>query len=115
MKAYLDKYPTTLDYDIDYLNKNKKNRDFNEYNCYIIRIGEKKILDYYLNMANDILQLLNTNKTDVKKLFRNIAVKFENKSSNNINNINEGNNKFINNLLKYKNYLTFILPLLIIN
>lgn len=76
---------------------------------------EKKILDYYLNMANDILQLLNTNKTDVKKLFRNIAVKFENKSSNNINNINEGNNKFINNLLKYKNYLTFILPLLIIN
>ena len=115
MKAYLDKYPTTLDYDIDYLNKNKKNMDFNEYNCYIIRIGEKRILDYYLNMANDILQLLNTNKTDVKKLFRNIAVKFENKSSNNINNINEGNNKFINNLLKYKNYLTFILPLLIIN
>lgn len=89
--------------------------DFNEYNCYIIRIGEKRILDYYLNMANDILQLLNTNKTDVKKLFRNIAVKFENKSSNNINNINEDNNKFINNLLKYKNYLTFILPLLIIN
>ena len=84
MKAYLDKYPTTLDYDIDYLNKNKKNMDFNEYNCYIIRIGEKRILDYYLNMANDILQLLNTNKTDVKKLFRNIAFKFENKSSNNI-------------------------------
>ena len=70
MKAYLDKYPTTLDYDIDYLNKNKKNMDFNEYNCYIIRIGEKRILDYYLNMANDILQLLNTNKTDVKKILR---------------------------------------------
>ena len=115
MKNYLSKYPTTLEYDIDYLNKNRKKMDFNEYNCYIIRIGEKKILNYYLNMANDILQLLNMNKNDVKKLFKNMGDKIDNQNSNNINSINENNNKLINNLSKYKNYLSNILPLLIIN
>ena len=115
MKNYLSKYPTTLEYDIDYLNKNRKKMDFNEYNCYIIRIGEKKILNYYLNMANDILQLLNMNKSDVKKLFKNMGDKIDYQNSNNINSINENNNKLINNLSKYKNYLSNILPLLIIN
>ena len=115
MKNYLAKYPTTLEYDIDYLNKNRKKMDFNEYNCYIIRIGEKKILNYYLNMANDILQLLNMNKSDIKKLFKNFGDKTDNQNSNNINSTNENNNKLINNLSKYKNYLTNILPLLIIN
>ena len=76
--------------------------DFNEYNCYIIRIGEKRILNYYLNMANDILQLLNMNKSDIKKLFKSMADKIENQNS-------------INNLSKYKTYLSHILPLLIIN
>ena len=42
MKAYLDKYPTNLEHDVEYFNKNKKKMDFNEYNCYVIRIGEKK-------------------------------------------------------------------------
>ena len=115
MKNYLSKYPTTLEYDIDYLKKKKKKMDFNEYNCYIIRIGEKKILNYYLNMANDILQLLNMNKSDVKKLFKNMGDKIDYQNSNNINSINENNNKLINNLSKYKNYLSNILPLLIIN
>ena len=96
MKTYLSKYPTTLEYDIDYLNKNRKKMDFNEYNCYIIRIGEKRILNYYLNMANDILQLLNMNKCDIKKLFKSMADKIENQNS--INNINENNIKLINNL-----------------
>ena len=86
MKNYLSKYPTTLEYDID-----------------------------YLNMANDILQLLNMNKSDVKKLFKNMGDKIDNQNSNNINSINENNNKLINNLSKYKNYLSNILPLLIIN
>jgi histone-lysine N-methyltransferase SETD3 len=113
MKTYLSKYPTTLEYDIDYLNKNRKKMDFNEYNCYIIRIGEKRILNYYLNMANDILQLLNMNKSDIKKLFKSMADKIENQNS--INNINENNIKLINNLSKYKTYLSHILPLLIIN
>jgi len=115
MKNYLSKYPTTLDYDIDYLNKNRKKLDFNEYNCYIIRIGEKKILNYYLNMANDILQLLNMNKSDVKKLFKNMVDKIDNQISSNINSISESNSKLLNNLSKYKNYLSNILPLLIVN
>ena len=55
MNGYLSKYPTTLDYDIKYFEKNKNKMEFNEYNCYVIRIGEKKILNYYLNMAIDIL------------------------------------------------------------
>ena len=111
MSTYLSKYPTTLDYDIEYFKKNKNNMKCNEFNCYVIRIGEKKILNYYLNMANDILELLNTDKEDIKKIFHNIIVNCGNEN----NRINGENNNLINNLLKYKNYLSFILPLLIIN
>ncbi len=111
MNTYLSKYPTTLDYDVEYFNNNKQNMECNEYNCYVIRIGEKKILNFYLNMANDILQLLNSDKDDIKKLFHNIIITCGNE--NDIND-NESQN-FINNLLKYKNYLSFILPLLIMN
>ena len=111
MSTYLSKYPTTLDYDIEYFKKNKNNMKCNEFNCYVIRIGEKKILNYYLNMANDILELLNTDKEDIKKIFHNIIVNCGNEN----NRINGENNNLINILLKYKNYLSFILPLLIIN
>ena len=111
MNAYLNKYPTTLDYDIEYFKKNKDNMEYNEYNCYVIRIGEKKILNYYLNMANDILKLLNTDKEDRKKLFHNIIISYGNEN----NKIIDDSHNFMNNLLKYKNYLSFIFPLLIIN
>ena len=111
MNAYLNKYPTTLDYDIEYFKKNKDNMEYNEYNCYVIRIGEKKILNYYLNMANDILKLLNTDKEDIKKLFHNIIISYGNEN----NKIIDDSHNFMNNLLKYKNYLSFIFPLLIIN
>ena len=83
----------------------------NEYNCYVIRIGEKKILNYYLNMANDILELLNTDKEDIKKIFRNILVSYGNENIN----FNDESHNYVKKLLKYKNYLSFILPLLIIN
>ena len=112
MNGYLSKYPTTLEYDIKYFDKNKKNMEFNEYNCYVIRIGEKKILNYYLNMANDILELLNKDKEHIKKLFRNIIITYGNEE-NKIN--DDDNHNYINKLMKYKNYLSFILPLLIIN
>jgi histone-lysine N-methyltransferase SETD3 len=110
MNKYLSKYPTTLDYDIEYFENNKNNMGFNEYNCYVIRIGEKKILNYYLNMSNDILQLLNKDKDDIKKLFHNIIIPegSENKDANESHN-------FINKLLKYKSYLSYVLPLLTIN
>ena len=74
MNIYISKYPTTLDYDVEYFKKNKQKMGFNEYNCYAIRIGEKKILNYYLNMSIDILQLLNTNKDDAKKILQNIII-----------------------------------------
>ena len=114
MASYLERYPTALDYDIEYFNKNKNKMNFNEYNCYVIRIGEKKILKYYLDMANDILKLLNTNKEEIKKLFKHIIIKVENENPNSNNNKSD-DNTFINNLLKYKNYLSLILPLIIIN
>ena len=111
MNYYLSKYPTTLDYDIKYFEKNKNNMECNEYNCYVIRIGEKKILNYYLNMANDILELLNTDKEDIKKIFRNILFSYGNENIN----FNDESHNYVKKLLKYKNYLSFILPLLIIN
>ena len=81
--------------------------DFNQYNCYIIRIGEKEILNFYLNMANYILKLLNTNGSDIKILYDKLNSlninKFRNKSAQ----ADEGE------LLKYKDYLNFLFPLLI--
>ena len=97
MNAYLNKYPTTLDYDIEYFKKNKDNMEYNEYNCYVIRIGEKKILNYYLNMATDILKLLNTDKEDRKKLFHNIIISYGNEN----NKLIDDSHNFMNNLLKY--------------
>ena len=57
MANYINKYPTNLEYDINYLKKYKNMMDFNEYNCYVIRKSEKEILYFYFNMAEDILQL----------------------------------------------------------
>lgn len=59
-------------------------------------------------MANDILQLLNTNKDDIKKIFQNIIIAAGSQIS-----VENGSNS-LNNLLKYKSYLSYILPLLII-
>ncbi len=71
--------------------------------CYYNR--RKKILNYYLNMSNDILQLLNTDKDDAKKLFQNIIITGNEKNTNNkIHNL-------INKLLKYKSCLSFIFSL----
>ena len=67
-------------------------------------------MNYYLNMSNDILQLLNINKDDAKKILHNIII-----ASGNENNISNKNHNLINKLLKYKSYLSFIRPLLIIN
>ena len=101
MIFYLNKYPTTLDYDIEYLNNNKNNMEFNIYNCYVIRIGEKEILHFYLNMANDILKLLNADKNYIKEIFKYII----NGKKLHIY------NKFEDKLLKYKTYLLSIYPL----
>ena len=94
MTFYLNKYPTTMEYDIDYLKNNKHSMDFNEYNCYVIRIGEKEILHYYLNMANDILELVT--KNDIKELNDYIRLFYN-------------NNRYSSSLYKkYTNYLFFL-------
>jgi histone-lysine N-methyltransferase SETD3 len=73
MTNYINRYPTTMDYDIDYLNRNKNTMEFNEYNCYVIRIGEKEILHFYLSMANEILESIKNNNItsllEYKQLF----------------------------------------------
>ena len=101
MSVYLNKYPTTYDYDLEYLKNNKNNMEFNDYNCYVVRIGEKEILSYYLNMANDILLFLNEDKKNI----------------NDIINIKSGNkynikSEFGNKLFKYRSYLLLLFPLL---
>ena len=106
MQYYLNKYPTTLENDWEYFKNNKSKMNFNEYNCYVIRIGEKKILNYYLNMAIDILSLLYIDKKELKILISNVVNKKDEK-------IKE-KEIFMNKIIKYKTYFSFILHLLII-
>ena len=101
MMFYLNKYPTTHEYDINYLKVNKNNTDYNDYNCYVIRIEEKEILNFYLNMSIDILQLLDSDKYYIKEIYHRI---------NNAKN-NDINNDFSDKLYKYKSYLLFLYPL----
>ena len=105
MTNYLKKYPTTLESDVKYFEKNKKNMDFNQYNCYVIRIGEKEILNFYLNMASYILKLLNTSSNDIKVLYNKLNLIYINKFRNK-NSVDE-------ELSKYKDYLKILFPLLI--
>ena len=105
MTNYLKKYPTTLENDVKYFEKNKKNMDFNQYNCYVIRIGEKEILNFYLNMASYILKLLNTSSNDIKVLYNKLNLIYINKFRNK-NSVDE-------ELSKYKDYLKILFPLLI--
>ena len=61
----LKNYSTTLEEDQKYLEQNKKKISFNEYNCYIIRIGEKNLLNFYLTLANLCLDLFNKEKNEI--------------------------------------------------
>ena len=99
---YLNKYLTTLEYDIDYLKINKNNMEFNDYNCFIIRIGEKEILNFYLNMSNDILQFLNSDKNYIKTIYHYLKTGTKNIITN----------EYVDKLYKYKRYLLLIYPLL---
>ena len=78
--------------------------DFNEYNCYVVRIEEKEILNFYYNMSNDILKLFNiTDKIYIKKIYRKIKGSYL---------IYLEYDSFIEKLLKYKDYLLSVFPLL---
>ena len=108
MTNNLEKYPTTLESDVKFFEENQKNMDFNQYNCYIIRIGEKEILNFYLKMANYILKILNANSNDIKILYN----KFNSLNSFHLFQfINK--NTYDEEFLKYKDYLKILLPFLI--
>ena len=106
MSNYLSRYSTNFDDDINYLEKNKDNIDFNSYNCYIIRIDEKKILNYYLNMANNILQLINSDKHDINSIYNYLFSSFRNRTI-------VKDKVFADKLLEYKQYLYHLFPLLL--
>ena len=57
MAYYINKYPTNLEDDINYLKKYKNMMDFNEYNCYVIRKSEKEILYFYFNITTHIIHV----------------------------------------------------------
>ena len=104
MMELLNKYPTNLENDVNYIKKSKQFMDFNEYNCYVIRIEEKEILNFYYNMSNDILKLFNiTDKIYIKKIYRKIKGSYL---------IYLEYDSFIEKLLKYKDYLLSVFPLL---
>ena len=107
MTNYLKKYPTSLDSDLKYFEENKKNMDFNQYNCYIIRIGEKEVSNFYLNMANYILKLFNSSSNDIKVLYNKLKSLYINKF------VNKNELTDDEELFKYKDYLKYLLPLLI--
>ena len=107
MSSYLSRYSTTIDDDINYLETNKDNIDFNSYNCYMIRIDEKKILNYYLNMANNILHLINSDKNDINSIYNYLFNSFRNR-------IIVNDKIFADKLFEYKKYLSHLFPLLLI-
>ena len=107
MTNYLKNYPTTLDSDLKYFEENQRNMDFNQYNCYIIRIGEKEILNFYLNMANYILKLLDKGSSDIKILYNKLNLLYSNKFRNKSAQADE------EELFKYKDYLKLLFPLLV--
>ena len=51
--AALNKYPTTLQQDMNKLNRDKKekNLDYNERNCILFRKGEKSIYNFLLDCS----------------------------------------------------------------
>ena len=49
------KYPTTLEYDLERLEN--ENLSFNLQNCLKLRIGEKRIIENYLNIAKEMRDL----------------------------------------------------------
>jgi hypothetical protein len=105
MAYYINKYPTNLEDDINYLKKYKNMMDFNEYNCYVIRKSEKEILYFYFNMAEDILQLFNIdNKSYMSQLYK--------KMNTSRYDYAYDNDSFYKKLFKYKEYLLPLFPLL---
>ncbi|MCQ2817498.1 MAG: SET domain-containing histone-lysine N-methyltransferase [archaeon] len=63
MEENLSKYKQTLSE--DYKTLEKKEISYNERNCCIMRISEKEIFQYYLNMAEFMLEIFEMNQDDL--------------------------------------------------
>jgi histone-lysine N-methyltransferase SETD3 len=68
MKAHLDKYPTTIEEDLYILKKENLSLTYNQRNCLLMRIGEKKILHFFSKFSQYCLELFSYNNIYVKYL-----------------------------------------------
>ena len=75
-------YNKSLNEDLLYLKENKSKISFNEYNCYIIRISEKDILNYYINMCEKCINLFEKPINEIEEIVKNLI-------TNNYNNLLE--------------------------
>ena len=74
-KIALSKYPTTLNEDIEMINSRI---DFseNEHNCILMRISEKKVLEFYKNFGEYTLDLIEKLDLNNKNWKENKKIKF---------------------------------------
>ena len=98
LKAIIDiltkellRYDNTLNDDILFLKENKNKMTFNEYNCYIIRISEKDILNYYIIMCEKCINLFQKSINEIEVILKNLIY------------------KNINGLLEYEFYIKEVL------
>ena len=75
-------YNKSLNEDLLYLKENKSKISFNEYNCYIIRISEKDILNYYIIMCEKCINLFEKQINEIEEIVKNLI-------TNNYNNLLE--------------------------
>lgn len=64
MYVLLSNYGSTLQENVDYLNKNRNQMTFNEFNCYVMKISEMEIIQYYFDLATYCPKLFNKNKME---------------------------------------------------
>lgn len=73
-EAALQKYPTTLEQDIEALKD--ESLTFNHSNCILFRSGEKEILHFLIDFSDYVLKLLNMSFKDAKKTTQSLPEKF---------------------------------------
>ena len=68
MEKEISKYKRSLSDEEDLLKKNRNNMNFNEFNCCIMRIGEMRIFQYYIDLCTKCIDLFNKkNKVEIEK------------------------------------------------
>jgi len=65
----LNEYETSIDKDLEILQSDQKEKFLtnNQRNCLLMRIGEKRILIFFKNFANYIIDLFSLSAKDIKK------------------------------------------------